>query len=159
MESLLVSILSSAPRARHVGRGGNLQHCALFYLGRVESGAGGGMFSRCQKSRKPNEAKLRAERSDRGRGGGEKKNGKKRESNERWERVCKEKRKTLSKSWSCFRKKIGGGGRGGGEWGSGGCHRGVPDGQAVSSQGVIVGGGGEEERGGGRRGVVREPGR
>lgn len=29
--------------------------------------------------------------------------------------------------------------------GSGGCHRGVPDGQAVSSQGVIVGGGGGAE--------------
>lgn len=81
--------------------------------------------------------------------GGEKEEGKKRESNERWERVCKEKTKTLSKSWSCFRKRlvvvvvgwVGAAGLGG----SGGCHRGVPDGQAVSSQGVIVGGGGGEE--------------
>lgn len=42
-------------------------------------------------------------------------------------------------------EEIGGGGRGGGMRGSGGCHRGVPDGQAVSSQGVIVGGGGGKE--------------
>lgn len=37
------------------------------------------------------------------------------------------------------------------EWGAG-CHSSVPDGQAVSSQGVGV-------RGGGRPGAVREPGR
>lgn len=28
------------------------------------------------------------------------------ESNERWERVCKEKTKTLSKSWSCFWRRL-----------------------------------------------------
>lgn len=45
-------------------------------------------------------------------------------------------------------EEIGGGsGRVGaaGLGGSGGCHRGVPDGQAVSSQGVIVGGVGGKE--------------
>lgn len=66
MEPLLVSILSSAPHAHHVGRGSNLRHCTLFYLGRGEK-RGGRVFSRCQKSRKPNEAKLQAERSDGGR--------------------------------------------------------------------------------------------
>lgn len=107
MEPLLVSILSSAPHAHHVGRGSNLRHCTLFYLGRCEKRGGEGVqsVSKEQKAKRGKATSGEVRRRE-GRRRRRRRKMKKRESNERWERVCKEKRKTLSKSWSCFRRRL-----------------------------------------------------
>lgn len=149
-----MSTFCQAPRARHVGRGSNLQHCALFSLGRRDEERG--VCSVCVK-RAESQTRQRYGRRGQTEGGEEEKG----ERNERRGRVCKEKTKTLSKSWSCFQRRlvvvVVGWARG-----AGGQRR-LPQRRSGWAGGLLSGGDcgrrGRWRRAGGRRGVVREPGR